>query len=344
LLVVGVPLALARGLGATSVSAAYDVRGINLTDADTAVVTFGYPQGGVGVPVLRYFDSEKDTFLPVRGSTLAPPTPRTDLTNRLITVVLDRTSRPTLKSLNGTVFTVSVELPAEPPPTGTVLTVSVALPAEPASFAGIPGSRVIQDAALALLEASVLQGAFSGSGSLSSANGGTSAAAGEPASSLVSGGILATTAAGFQTGGGSDLDELFADARGVLLDLPSVRPLQRAGGGRASLLLSPSQASFPSSVGQPPPSKEKPSAPGPQAESRSPRQAPALEGEEWQVGEGMLGEEADEQTAPRNEDLDQAAGEEVLDYLLSSALLLTVVPVPVRKRRKGRGRYLAEQR
>ena len=78
LLVVPVPVPVARALSAASstVSAAYDVRGINVTDADTAVVTFAYPGGGVGLPVLRYFDPVRDTFLPVHGSILAAATPR----------------------------------------------------------------------------------------------------------------------------------------------------------------------------------------------------------------------------------------------------------------------------
>jgi parallel beta-helix repeat protein len=304
LLVVPVPVSVARGLSATSpagrptVSAAYDVRGINLTAADTAVVTFAYPGGGVGLPVLRYFDPARGTFLPVHGSSLAPATPRIDTRDRLITVVFDRTSRPALTSLTGTVFTVSV-----------------ALPVQEASVAAAPVSSTVQEAVgPALPEANVLQAAFIWSGNTGLATGGVmSAAASEPASSpvssFVSGGRFGTAAAGLQTGGGADLDERGADDRGILPDLPAVGPLRRGGGGGASLLLSPSQASFPSSAGPPPPSQEKPTVPSSPAESRSPRQPPDAAGQQ--------------QTASQSEGLDQTAGEDVLGCLLSGALVLS---------------------
>jgi parallel beta-helix repeat protein len=337
LLVVPVPVAVARGLGAsppggtTTVGAAYDVRGINLTDSDTAVVVFAFPGGGVGLPVLHYFDPARDALLPVHGSSLAPATPRIDRANRLITVVFDRTSQPALTGLTGTVFTVSVTLPvAEISP------------------AAAPQSSAIQDAAeVAFMELNALQASSTGSGTSGTATGEVTSTAGEaassPTSSSVSGGRVATAAPGSQVGGGADLDERRADDRDVFPDLPPVQPLHRGGGGGASLLLSPSQASFPSFFGPPPPSKEKPTAPGPRAESRSPRRPPELGDQQRQVEELLSRQVADERTALPSEDLDQTAGEEAVGYLLSSALVLTGGDIVVRRRRRGTWWYPAEQ-
>jgi parallel beta-helix repeat protein len=331
LLVVPVPVTVARGLSATSpggrstVSAAYDVRGINLTDADTAVVVFAYPGGGVGLPVLRYFDPARDAFLPVQGSTRAPATPSIDQANRLISVVFDSTSRPALTSLTGTVFTVSV-----------------ALPVEVASLATPPASSAVQSATgLSSAQTSALQAASIEGGSPAVATRGVSAAASHEAGSAsasapVSGGKVATTAAALQTSGGAELDERPAEDRGVLADLPSIQPLQRGGGSGASLLLSPSQASFPSSFGQPPPSREKPTTVSPKAESRSPRQPPGLEEQPSPSGEAVSRQGADEGTALDSEKLDEMAGEGAPGWLLSSALVLSGGALSVRQRRKRR--------
>jgi parallel beta-helix repeat protein len=211
LLVAPVPVPVAGGLSLTSsgtpIVEAFDVRGVDLTSADTAIITFDFV--GAGVPVLDFFDPASGTFQPVQGSVLASPTPSSDRTGQQITVVFDRTSMPSLSRLRGTVFTVSVALP----------------PASP--------------------DASLQQASFELTGHTESSTAGqvAPAATGSPPSSaaLVLAALVTNT---LSPAVGGEADQV-AHERSVLFDLPAVQAGTTASeGSPAALILSPSQAGF----------------------------------------------------------------------------------------------------
>jgi hypothetical protein len=95
--------ALAGAFG--QVVATYDFRAINAASGDVAVVSFGYPDGGVPAAAsLVYFDPAAKRFVPVRPSTLVPSPLIVDLVHRRVTIVFDRSSRPSIIELGGTRF------------------------------------------------------------------------------------------------------------------------------------------------------------------------------------------------------------------------------------------------
>jgi Bacterial Ig domain len=98
---------------AGEVLAAYDIRSISVSTNDSAVVTFTYPDGGVPTAAsVRFFDRSTNTFVPFRASTLLHESLVIDVPHHRITLVIDRTSFPTITGLNGTRFAVVGRPPA----------------------------------------------------------------------------------------------------------------------------------------------------------------------------------------------------------------------------------------
>jgi hypothetical protein len=93
----------------------YDVRFYNGSSSDVAVVTLQYPAGGVGLPVVTWYDPATGTNRLTQGSTLAPNSYFVDPTTHTIRIVLDQSSIPAIQLVVGTLFTVSVNMPAPSP-------------------------------------------------------------------------------------------------------------------------------------------------------------------------------------------------------------------------------------
>ena len=94
------------------VLAAFDVRSINASSNDSAVVTFSYPDSGVATGAsLRFFDSSTGKFVAFRPSTLARNPLVIDVADHRITIVIDKTSFPTITALTGTRFAVIGQQP-----------------------------------------------------------------------------------------------------------------------------------------------------------------------------------------------------------------------------------------
>ena len=91
-------------------SYSYDVRAFNVSDTDQASVTFTYPAGGYSNPVLTDFDIGSASIEDSQGSEIVPNSYTINPTDHTLTVVFDRTSTPRLQDLNGTLFTISVDL------------------------------------------------------------------------------------------------------------------------------------------------------------------------------------------------------------------------------------------
>ncbi len=108
-------------IGPDMLASAYDIRSLNLTAQDKAVITFQYPPG-MGLPTLQYFDAASHSFKPVLGSTLQPDSLVIDPVHRTITLTFDASSTPRLGDLVGTVFLVSIpqESVTAPPPSPPV--------------------------------------------------------------------------------------------------------------------------------------------------------------------------------------------------------------------------------
>lgn len=88
--------------------AAFDVRVVGGLDGDSVTVAFGYPDGGLPtLPILTFMNPVTNEYEPVVGSVLVSPSLSIDPVARLITVVLDHTSRPLLARLTGTRLVVS---------------------------------------------------------------------------------------------------------------------------------------------------------------------------------------------------------------------------------------------
>ncbi len=111
-----------------TLTAAYDVRVFNVSDADVAVVTFVYPSGGVGDPVLTYYDRVSRTQKQVVGSRMAPNSYVVDRASHTVRVIFDKWSTPLLRDMVGTLFTLSVAEAVEvgPAPAPAPLTLPVA--------------------------------------------------------------------------------------------------------------------------------------------------------------------------------------------------------------------------
>jgi hypothetical protein len=90
------------------VVAAFDVRTAGVGNNDWASVTFEFPDVGSATPVITYRDSVTGAQVPVRGSTRSPDSADIDPGEHTITVFFDGSSLPTLLSLYGTVFTITV--------------------------------------------------------------------------------------------------------------------------------------------------------------------------------------------------------------------------------------------
>ena len=107
ILVATVPVFVATKLNVASfdaglqVTAAYDVRAINVDPRDAAIVSFHYE--GDGLPVLTYHDRAAHRPVPVHTSLYI-----VDQATRTVTLVLDGRSAPSLGQLKGTVFTIAV--------------------------------------------------------------------------------------------------------------------------------------------------------------------------------------------------------------------------------------------
>ena len=98
--------------GRTTTTTAFDLRSINLSEEDVAVVTFDYAANALTVPTLQYFDSAVGAYVPVAGSTLQPNSMIVDTATHTIQVIFDASSMPQLNGLTGTVFTITVAVPA----------------------------------------------------------------------------------------------------------------------------------------------------------------------------------------------------------------------------------------
>jgi hypothetical protein len=103
--------ALAAGNG--QVVADYDVRAINVSGSDSAVVTFSFPDGGVPTAVnLVYLDPHAMRFVPVRPSTLVAHSLTVDVAHQRVTVIFDSSSLPSVTELRGTRFALIATPPA----------------------------------------------------------------------------------------------------------------------------------------------------------------------------------------------------------------------------------------
>jgi hypothetical protein len=115
-------------------SNAFDIRSVNLTAEDKAVVTFQIPPG-VGIPTLQYFDVASHSFKPVQADSIV-----IDSLHQTITLTFDAGSTPSLSNLSGTVFLVSIPqggvsspAPASPPALPTSVSPPVGASSTPAS-------------------------------------------------------------------------------------------------------------------------------------------------------------------------------------------------------------------
>ncbi len=93
--------------------AKFDVRAVNLSDQDSAVVTFTVFSPNGNPPQLDFTDPTTGALIAVQGSTAVPNSLTVtripgDPLNFLVRVVFDSTSTPALVELTGTVFTLSV--------------------------------------------------------------------------------------------------------------------------------------------------------------------------------------------------------------------------------------------
>jgi hypothetical protein len=205
--------------GRTTTTTAYDLRSINLSEEDVAVVTFDYASNALTVPTLQYFDPTVGAYVPVVGSTLQPNSMIVDTATHTIQVIFDASSMPQLNALTGTVFTITVAVPAS---TTAEAELSQVLTASANGFGGTSSNAT----ALATVVTSLLVGPSSSSGILTD-----------------------------QGGGG---DEVPSDqgrvGQQVLRDLPTVIGAGPSLNDQPTLILSPSQASLPDPTETPLPS------------------------------------------------------------------------------------------
>jgi hypothetical protein len=102
-----------------STSYAYDVRAYNVSTSARAQVTFAYPTGG-GPPTLTWFDPALGANVPVLGSSLQVGSLVFDSSAHTVRIIFDQSSFPSLQDTNGTLFTLTVPLPATPVPAATL--------------------------------------------------------------------------------------------------------------------------------------------------------------------------------------------------------------------------------
>src|SRR5262249_14687500 len=100
---------------ASFVETSYDVRAINMDRGDQVTIVFRYQEGtSPGAdPVIEFFNEQTKQFELVRGSTIVPNSLVINRQAQTVTLILDGTSFPTVRSLMGMVFTVI--LPTQPP-------------------------------------------------------------------------------------------------------------------------------------------------------------------------------------------------------------------------------------
>jgi hypothetical protein len=88
-------------------AAFYDLQVDNASDETTLTATFSFPAGAAN-PTLKFFDEATNTYQIVQGSTLGPNSLVIDRVANVIQVTFDRSSSPSIRNLNGTVFTIAV--------------------------------------------------------------------------------------------------------------------------------------------------------------------------------------------------------------------------------------------
>ena len=87
------------------VLAGYDVRAIDVSSNDSAVVTFSFPDGGIPTAAsVLYFNPQTNGFVSVRPSSLDANSLVVDVARQQVTIVLDRSSLPAITDLGGTRF------------------------------------------------------------------------------------------------------------------------------------------------------------------------------------------------------------------------------------------------
>jgi hypothetical protein len=84
----------------------FDVRAINATPFDVAIITFHYAGPDGVLPTVTYFDPSTQTMVPVDSSLF-----RVNLAAHTVTLRLDGSSVPQLVLTRGTVFSIAVSLP-----------------------------------------------------------------------------------------------------------------------------------------------------------------------------------------------------------------------------------------
>ncbi|HEV2981970.1 MAG TPA: hypothetical protein VGX51_11100 [Solirubrobacteraceae bacterium] len=93
--------------------AGYDVRAINVTTRDSAVVSFSFPDGGIPTAArVVFFNPQVGSFVSVRPSTLVANSLAIDIAHHSVTVVFDRSSLPSITDLVGTRFALIAAPPA----------------------------------------------------------------------------------------------------------------------------------------------------------------------------------------------------------------------------------------
>jgi PKD repeat protein len=103
--------ALAAASG--QVVAGFDVRAINVSSGDRAVVRFSFPDGGIPTAAsVVYFEPGAQRFVAVRPSSLVANSLAIDVLHHQVTIVFDRSSVPSITNLGGTRFAVIAVPPA----------------------------------------------------------------------------------------------------------------------------------------------------------------------------------------------------------------------------------------
>jgi hypothetical protein len=208
----------------------FDVRAIDVTPSDVAIVTFHYDAPNDATPTLTFFDQSTQTMVPVDSSLFL-----VDTQAHTITLLLDGHSFPRLVRTRGTVFSIAVPLPQLAP-----AALDPGLPA----FVEVGSGGVVMAAAAEGGVASVVSSAVTG---------GSAAAAGGPANG---GGALPELG-----GGGQDstmLSELppgpplVPMAVGTLA-VPSIEPPPDASGQENDISTSLEEADPPQQPQGPPP-------------------------------------------------------------------------------------------
>ena len=209
IIVAVVPTFVAAGLngstqiGDKTITTAYDVRATNINEHDSVTIVFHYFNDDFDLPVLRYYNrtTKREEVVDSRLFVV-------DRFARTITLLLDEHSRPAIRDISGTVFTIAVPL-------------AVSVPPAPAP---VSSPTVDPTAAGSVQQAS----RGSGGGALGSGGGGGGLGGGGPdgvafalAQVTGSGAVLAfattTTLAALPDAPSSSVDK-----KGVLRDLPAV--------------------------------------------------------------------------------------------------------------------------